>query len=198
MLYANERALWLARNVLPHEPALRAWLQRRRVWGLEIDDIIQETYAKLSAIERVDHIRDPKTYTFQIAHSVVLTFLRKARVVSVQSITRLEFLDIAQDEPDQETLTGDREELQRVGECIAALPGKIRDVFILRRVEGLPQKQVAERLGLAESTVEKHMSKAFQLLSASIGRGGKAALGASRKESTSKRRVHGLGDKKRD
>jgi RNA polymerase sigma factor (sigma-70 family) len=198
MFNSNERALWLARNVLPHEPALRAWLQKRRVWGLEVDDIIQETYAKLSAVERVDHIRDPKTYTFQIARSVVLTFLRKARVVSVHSMTRLDTLDVAQDDPDPETLAGDRQELRLVGEYIAALPGKIRNVFILRRIEGLSQREVAERLGLAESTVEKHMSKAFQILSISIGRGGKAAPSASKYETTHRRRVRELDEKKRD
>ena len=47
--YSDERAIWLGRHVLPHEPALRAWLRRRRLGGLEIDDIIQETYTRLVA-----------------------------------------------------------------------------------------------------------------------------------------------------
>ena len=34
---SDERAIWLGRNVLPHESALRAWLRRRRLEGLEID-----------------------------------------------------------------------------------------------------------------------------------------------------------------
>ena len=47
--YSDERAIWLGRHVLPHEPALRAWLRRRRLDGLEIDDVIQETYTRLVA-----------------------------------------------------------------------------------------------------------------------------------------------------
>jgi len=49
-LAAHERAIWLARNALPHEPALRAWLARRPLAGLEVDDIVQETYAILAAL----------------------------------------------------------------------------------------------------------------------------------------------------
>src|SRR5271163_4947636 len=69
----DERALWLARCILPHEPEIRAWLRTRRPPGLEIDDIIQETYARLSAIEDVGHIRDARTYAFQTARSVALS-----------------------------------------------------------------------------------------------------------------------------
>ena len=43
MSFSDERAIWLGRQVLPHEPSLRAWLSRRRLGGLDVDDIIQET-----------------------------------------------------------------------------------------------------------------------------------------------------------
>ena len=43
----------LGGTCLPHEPALRAWLRRRRLGGLDIDDIIQETYTRLIAAESV-------------------------------------------------------------------------------------------------------------------------------------------------
>ena len=55
-------------------------------------------------------------------------------------------------------------ELTRLAHVIADLPGKVRDVFILRRVHGLSQREVAERLGLSESTVEKHMARGFLIM----------------------------------
>ena len=63
---------------------------------------------------------------------------------------------------------------------IARLPGKIRDVFTLRRVHGLSQREVAERLRLAESTVEKHMAKGFLMMSQWYGHGGNAPSRPSR------------------
>jgi RNA polymerase sigma-70 factor (ECF subfamily) len=48
----QQRALWLAEHVLAHEAALRAWLVRRIPRGagpyLEVDDVVQETYAVLA------------------------------------------------------------------------------------------------------------------------------------------------------
>lgn len=171
---SDERAIWLGRHVLPHEPALRAWLRRRRLGGLDIDDIIQETYTRLVAAETVAHVHDAKSYTFQIAGSVVIDHLRRMKVVSIASVPDLDMLDVAGDEPSPERQVIDRDELHRLAQMIAALPGKVRDVFTLRRVYGLSQKDVAARLGLAESTVEKHMARGFLIMLEQFGYGGNA------------------------
>jgi len=170
--YSDERAIWLGRHVLPHEPALRAWLRRRRLEGLEIDDIIQETYTRLIAAESVGHIRDPKSYAFQIAGSVVVDHLRRLKVVSIASVSDLDHLELPSEEPSPERQVIDREELHRLAQLISSLPGRVRDVFTLRRVYGLSQREVAERLGIAESTVEKHMARGFLLMLEPIRHGG--------------------------
>lgn len=155
---SDERALWLGRHVLPHEAALRAWLRRRRLQGLEIDDIIQETYSRLIAADSVAHITDPKSYTFQIASSVVIDHLRRMKVVSIASVPDLEAIEIRSEEPSPERQAIDRAELHRLAQAIAALPARVQEVFTLRRIHGLSQREVAQRMGIAESTVEKHMS----------------------------------------
>jgi RNA polymerase sigma factor (sigma-70 family) len=172
MSFCDDRALWLGRHVLPHEPALRAWLRRRRVGGLDIDDIIQETYTRLVAAETVAHIQDAKSYTFQIAGSVVIDHLRRMKVVPFASVPDLDALEVVSDDPSPERQVIDRDELQRLAEMIARLPGKVRDVFTLRRVYGLSQRDVAQKLGIAESTVEKHMSRGFLIMLEQFGYGG--------------------------
>jgi len=95
------------------------------------------------------------------------------KVVSLSSVPDLEYLEVVSDEPSPERQVIDRDELQRLAETIARLPGKIRDVFTLRRVHGLSQREVAARLGLSESTVEKHMAKGFLIMLEQYGHGGK-------------------------
>jgi len=168
----DERAVWLGRQVLPHEPALRAWLKRRNLGGLEIDDVIQETYTRLFQAESVAHIHDAKNYAFQVAGSVVIDHLRRMKVVPIASVPGLDYLEVGSEEPSPERQVIDRDELSRLAEMIARLPGKIRDVFILRRVHGLSQREVAAKLGLAESTVEKHMARGFLIMSELFGHGG--------------------------
>lgn len=177
---SDERALWLARYVLPHEPALRAWLHGRQPRGLEIDDIVQETYTRLMTTESVEQISNVKAYTFQTAFSVIATHLRRAKVVSFQNVSDMEALGATASEASPEAHTIGHQELQRLGRAIALLPGKVRDVFILRRISGLSQREVARRLELSVSTVEKHMGRAFLLLLKEFGHGGNYALRASR------------------
>ena len=170
----DERALWLGRNVLPHEASLRAWLKRRRLQGLEVDDIIQETYSRLIAADSVAHVLDAKSYTFQTASSVVIDHLRRMKVVSIASVPDMEALEIRSEDPSPERQVIDRAELQRLAVAIAALPIRVREVFTLRRIHGLSQREVAEKMGIAESTVEKHMSRGFLIMLELFGYGGNA------------------------
>jgi len=169
---SDERALWLGRHVLPHEPQLRAWLRRRNLGGLEVEDVIQETYTRLVAAESVAHIRDARNYAFQVAGSVVIDHLRRMKVVPIASLPDLDYLEVASEEPSPERQAIDRDELNRLAQMIACLPGNVRDVFTLRRVHGLPQREVARRLGLSESTVEKHMARGFLIMLELLGHGG--------------------------
>jgi RNA polymerase sigma factor (sigma-70 family) len=166
---SDERALWLARYVLPHEPSLRAWLQGRQPAGLEVDDIVQETYARLIAVESVAQVRNVKAYAFQTAHSVMASHVRRAKVVSFQHVSDMDQLGVAAGEAGPEAQAIGHQELQRLARAIARLPAKVRRVFMLRRIDGLSQRDVARRLGLSESTVEKHMGRALLLLLESFG-----------------------------
>jgi len=170
---SDDRALWLSQNVLPHEPALRVWLTHRRTVGLDVDDIVQETYAKLAALDSVANIRQPKSYIFQTAYSVIITHIRRSRVISIRAIDEIDLLSLSSDEPSPERQLDDREQLQLLAQAIASLPEGCRRVFVLRRVEGFSQRAVAERLGLSENTVEHHMTKSVHLLMDIFGRGGK-------------------------
>ena len=173
MSFSDERAIWLGRQVLPHEPALRAWLHRRRLGGLDVDDIIQETYSRLMTAESVQHVHDARSYTFQVAGSVVIDHLRRMKVVSIASVPDLDILDVVSEEPSPERQVIDRDELHRLATLIARLPGRVREVFTLRRVYGLSQREVAEKLEIAESTVEKHMARGFLLMLEQFKDGGK-------------------------
>ncbi|MFZ0266609.1 RNA polymerase sigma factor [Caulobacter sp.] len=179
-LATHERAIWLARHALPHEPGLRVWLSRRPLAGLEIDDIVQETYAILAALERVDHIQTPRTYMFEVAKSVVLRDLRRSRIVAFEALAEAEGLEPPSTEPSPETVAADRQELGRIAALIAGLPAKCREAFTLRKVHGLSQREVARRMGVSENTVEKHVGKGISVLMNALGRGGNRRFQASR------------------
>jgi RNA polymerase sigma factor (sigma-70 family) len=188
---SDQRALWLATHVAPHEPALRAWLAGRIIVGLEIDDIVQETYARLIMLQSVEGVRNPKTYAFQTAYSVMMTHLRRSRVVSFKAVSDIDYLGAAAEAPSPEQHTADRDELRHLSEAIDRLPPRVGEVFRLRRVQGLSQREIAIKLGISESTVEKHMGKGIHMLAATFGRGGKPAPHASKRKNEEIRAADG-------
>lgn len=176
----RERARWLLRHVLPHEPALRGWLTRRTLPGLDPDDIIQEAYTILAELESVDAIHYPRAYLFQVARSVITRHLRRTRIVPIHAMDDLERFDPAEDAASPEQHAIDRDELRQLARAIAAMPLKTREAFILRRVEGLPQRAIAAQMGISENTVETHISRGIRFLIDWFGRGGKASSQTSR------------------
>jgi RNA polymerase sigma-70 factor (ECF subfamily) len=175
----RERGRWLARNVLPHEALVRAKLSAISVYGLDIEDVVQEMYARILSAPSLEAIRYPRQYAIQTAKSIVIDHVRHSRVISITSSGSLDALDT----PIQEANTEERLEFQgeilAVADALAQLPVMCREVLILRRMEGLSQRDVAQRLKISEKTVEKHMSNGVRLLIKIFGRGGKSRARSS-------------------
>ncbi len=178
---SDDRAYWLAKNVLPHEAALRAWLRRRRVLQYDVDDIVQETYAVLVGLASVDHIRNARSYAFSVANSIIKQQMRRRRVVSIESVLNIDRLDVAAENSSPEHHAAEMQELRHIAALIASLPAKCRQAFILRKVDGLSQREVAERMQISENTIEKHIGKAIRLLMAAVADG---AISRFREDST--------------
>jgi RNA polymerase sigma-70 factor (ECF subfamily) len=178
----RERARWLARNVLPHEALLRAKLRDMQVHDLDIEDVIQEMYAKFLTLPTLESIRYPRQYALLVARGIVIDHLRHSRVVSITSSGNLELLDIAETDASGEQRLEFQQEIKAVMAALEQLPKICRETLILRRVEGLPQKEVARRLKISEKTVEKYMANGVRLLIKLFGRGGKIKANTSSKQ----------------
>jgi RNA polymerase sigma-70 factor (ECF subfamily) len=162
-----------------HEPELRSWLGRRKVPGLDVDDVIQESYAILAGLRSVEHIHHPRIYFFQVAKSVILQSFRQSRVVAFSALAEFDALLIPDDTPSPEAIAAGRQELGRLSELIDELPPKCREAFVLRKVRGLSQRDVATAMSVSENTVEKHIGKALNALARVIGRGGNRRVTSS-------------------
>jgi RNA polymerase sigma factor (sigma-70 family) len=186
------RARWFMHHILPHEPALRGWLSRRRApAAFDVDDIVQESYAVLAERERVDDILNPRAYLFQVAHSLVVRNIRRARIVPILAVEDLGLLDPADEAatPEQSAIAHD--DLRRLAEVIASMPGQTREAFVLRRIRGLSQREIASRMGLSENTVEKHIVRGIRWLGNWFASGGNPPAKTSNQLEREKRRASG-------
>jgi RNA polymerase sigma factor (sigma-70 family) len=167
----TERALWLAANILPLEPQMRGWLKRVSPAGIEIDDLIQEAYAKLAALATVENIAQPKAYFYQIVKRLMGEYVRTAHVVSIDAAAEISQLSMVDQDFSPERIVSGRQELERFYRAVIALPRPCRAVFIMRKFDDKPQKTIALELGISENVVEKRMSRALRMLLAQLQTG---------------------------
>lgn len=164
---------WVGSNIIPHEGDVRARLRRMAVPEDEISDIVQDAYLKISRLDSVAHISSGRAYFFAATRSVLVDRIRRERIVRIDSRIELEALTLADDEPDPERRVGARLELERVRSIIEQLPDRCRQIFELRRMQGVPQREIARLLAIPEHTVEAQATRGLKLvLKAIAGAGG--------------------------
>lgn len=129
-------------------------------------------YARLAALDSVEDIRNPRQYAAQTAISIALNLARHARVVPMIPFADFEEFGLASPDPSPERAVNSQDELRELENSLLELPPLCRTAFLLRRVEGLSQKDVAEKLGISVKTVEKYMARSVRFLIQTYGRGG--------------------------
>jgi|SRR5882724_3289966 len=155
---------WFKREILAHEAGLLRYLAR--VWPRkhEIEDLRQETYARVYTAALTSRPTSPRSFLFTTAQHLMIDCIRHERVVSIEAVGDIEALNVLVDEISVERRIGARQELKLLARALDLLPRKCREVLWLRRVEGLSQREVAQRLGVGEKTIEHHVSKGGRLL----------------------------------
>ncbi|MDP3069549.1 MAG: sigma-70 family RNA polymerase sigma factor [Opitutaceae bacterium] len=151
-----EEARWFAAEVQPHDAALRAWLRGRFPSLVDIDDIVQETFARVLQLRARDPLRAHavKPLLFTTARNLALDLLRRRQIVPMESFSEIDGECFADETPGIGEAVSRRQELALLAEAIQALPDRCRQVLTLRKIYGLPQKEIARQLGISEHTVE--------------------------------------------
>lgn len=150
---------WFAQHVLPHEAMLRAWLRSRFPRGLEIDDLVQDAYARvIRARAAGTAMQSPKAFLFATARNLALDTLRRRQIFGEDSLVPFDAREVL-DEADGIPETVDRaEKLELLTLAIQSLPERCRQVVTLRKIYGLSQREIATRLGISVCTVSAQLS----------------------------------------
>ncbi|MDZ4370507.1 MAG: sigma-70 family RNA polymerase sigma factor [Phenylobacterium sp.] len=163
-----ERIAWFKTCVLPHESGLRRFLRRVGAPDMDLDDLVSEALTRTYAAEDWSRITNGRSYLFTIARNLILDAARRQKIVAFEAVADLDALGLVDSQPSAEAIVTTRDELRVLQAAVDRLPPRAREVFLLRRVENLSQRQVGERLNLSVSTVEGHFTKAMAALTKAL------------------------------
>jgi RNA polymerase sigma-70 factor (ECF subfamily) len=156
---------------LEFEGVLRACLYRYARNAADVDELLQETYAHLlaaGAAQGREEVRSIRAFALTVARNVALSWLRHRQVVPIELVADLEALELLDEAGQVDEIVNTHQELALLTAAVAALPTRCRQVFTLRKVYGLSQKEIAAELKISENTVEQHLAKGMRLCSAAL------------------------------
>lgn len=123
---------------------------------------MQECYCRLAQLPDVALVTLPRAYLFTMARNIVRRQRERARVVRIDPIVDTDFIEQETDPLTPERFAQARQELGRVQAALALLSDRARRIFIMRKVEGLSQKMIAQTLGVSETVVENEASRGLR------------------------------------
>jgi len=149
-----DQSRWFTQEVYTHDSQLKSYLRGSFPSVSDVDDIAQESYRRIWKVSATESIRSAKGFLFHIARRVATDLLRRQKAAPFSNVadsTRLSVFDIM---PDAAEVACTRDELALLASAIEALPARCREVFVLRKLKRVPQKEIARLLGISEQTVQ--------------------------------------------
>ena len=147
---------------------LRRWVSKKLGDDETAQEIVQESCARVWNYARENAINAPRALLFKTAANLTANeHQRRRRWRWVQPISGNdagEEIDIACDAPTPERISIDRDRYAVSLAVIDAMPDKIRRAFVLSRFEDLTYREIADRMDVSVSSVEKYIIEAIRTL----------------------------------
>jgi RNA polymerase sigma-70 factor (ECF subfamily) len=155
----------LARHSTALRQNLRQYFARHGVAADELDDLVQDVFLRVARHGQLSAVNNVDAYLMRTASSVLID--RHRHRMSHAADRHVPFDVELHDHslsPSPEDVSIARQALRQTTLLLMELPERTRTVFILNRLEMIPNREIALRLGISVSAVEKHMGRAIRHL----------------------------------
>lgn len=128
-------------------------------------DLTQETFLRFAEQQRDNPaavITHSRSYLYRTAHNLIIDHVRQQQRSKTDSVPTEALLEVVDESPSPEQVTSGKHELALAQAALLELPERTRQVFRLVRLEGMTYSEVAIRLEISDSSVQKHLAKAIK------------------------------------
>jgi RNA polymerase sigma-70 factor (ECF subfamily) len=141
---------------------LRRFILKRIADPADADDVLQDVFVKLHT--RIDTLRESDRlapWLYQIARNTIVDYYRARH----QTVPVPETLAVVDEPAEGDPAARIASSLTGIVDC---LPDKYRQAIVLSELQGVPQQQVAEHLGLSLSGAKSRVQRGRDLLRAAL------------------------------
>lgn len=145
---------------------------RRRVRSADVvADLVQDVYLKChrATLDFADR-QEARAYLLRMASNLAIDHERvegRRSAILSEMAPAYDMFDNQASSPEAFAMADDR--VRQIETVLASLPGLTRQMFILVRLHGMTHKEVADKLGVSKSLVDKYMVQALLRCRDSLG-----------------------------
>lgn len=144
-----------------HHRELQRYLARWIGCRETASDLTQETLLRVAQQPEQRGETNFRAYLYRTAHNLAVDHVRQQKRRLTRTVPPDQLGDVPDDAPSAERAADARYRLDLLNRAIAELPDLTQRIFVLNRIEGFTYLEVARRLGISESSVQKHLAKAL-------------------------------------
>lgn len=132
----------------------------------DVEDIVQEVFIRCFEIAGKNPIRYPRSFMLKTARNLAINRVTRGGYGVTECIGDFDTLETYPDGDSVESSVDAKRQFLLFCRAVRTLPVQCRRAFVLKKVYGFSQREIAEFMGLSENTVEKHIHKGLKLCSA--------------------------------
>ena len=125
----------------------------------DIEDVLHDTYIRAVEAEKVNQIQSPKAFLYKVCKNLALNRCNNATQKLTHYIEDFEELYVLDNTVSLDNQIEQETCFVLFCDAVKLLPPQCRNVFVLKKVYGFSSKEIAKRLSIDVSTVDKHLSK---------------------------------------
>ena len=164
------QARWFAEEVHAHDSSLKNYLRHSFPTVRDVEDVVQESYLRVWKRQTLRPITavtgsvkaSVKGFLFQVARRLALDLIRRERASPIDRATDFARLSVVENRAGTHDTVCTNQEFELLLAAIDTLPGRCREVVILRKLHGLSPAEVAQQLGISEETVHVQARRGLQ------------------------------------